>query len=86
MRKRMAVPAAPISMMPDVLVRAFSKTFVSSLFEIFSMDWLFSASALRIRARLLMLFDAGKLIEAFISDGGVNRYFILCIPRVFAKV
>jgi len=72
----MAVPAAPISIVPDAEERAFCKTFVSSLSEICSIGQAFFTNALSISARLLMLFDAGRLMVTFIRAGGSNRYFI----------
>ena len=72
----MAVPAAFMSITSGMSRKAFSITSVSSQSDMLPGTSLLPDNALIINALLLILFDAGRFIVAFILSGAVNTYFI----------
>ena len=76
-RKRMAVPAAPMSITSGILLRAARITSVSSQCDRFSGVVAPPERAWIIKARLLMLFEAGRLMSASTLFGAVMRYVML---------
>ena len=72
--KRIAVPAALISMTSGMSVRAFTITSVSSQSDRLQGITSPPARALMTRARLLMLLDDGKSISPTICLGAVSSY------------
>ena len=76
--KRMAVPAAFMSMVSGMSRSASNITSVSSQSDRLSGIMPFPASAFIMSARLLMLFEAGRSIVALIVSGALRIY---CIVR-----
>ena len=72
----MAVPAAFMSISSGLSFSAFIITSVSSQSERFSGMVFPPASALMMRARLLMLFEAGSFTVQFSAAGAVMIYCI----------
>lgn len=76
--KRIAVPAAFMSMTGGMPLKASSITSVSSQSDMLPGVSLLPDKALIIKALLLILFDAGRFTVTFNFSGGVNTYFISC--------
>ena len=75
--KRMAVPAALMSMVSGMLVRASTMTDVSSQSLRLSGSSLLPASAQMMSALFDMLFDGGKVMLACSSAGGWMVYVVI---------
>src|SRR5690554_753430 len=73
-RKRMAVPAAFTSKTFELELNASMMTWVSSQSDRFVIGLVLKLNALRIRARLLILFEAGNVTAARIASGGKTVY------------